>query len=130
MPYVQGESLRDRLEREGRLPIADALRITEDVAEALSHAHARGVIHRDIKVLLGDGGALVADFGIALAISSLDPAQLTATGLSLGTPAYMSPEQVEGGSRVDGRSDLYSLGTLLYEMLAGEPPFTAPRALW
>jgi formylglycine-generating enzyme required for sulfatase activity/tRNA A-37 threonylcarbamoyl transferase component Bud32 len=129
MPYVQGESLRDRLEREGRLPIADALRITEDVAEALSHAHARGVIHRDIKpanVLLGDGGALVADFGIALAISSLDPAQLTATGLSLGTPAYMSPEQVEGGSRVDGRSDLYSLGTLLYEMLAGEPPFTAP----
>ncbi len=129
MPYIQGGTLRDRLEKEGRLPIADAVRITQDVAGALSHAHAHGVIHRDIKpanVLLGDGGALVSDFGIALALSSLGRSQLTATGMSLGTPAYMSPEQVEGRSVIDGRSDLYSLGALLYEMLTGQPPFTAP----
>jgi formylglycine-generating enzyme required for sulfatase activity len=129
MPYVEGETLRDRLERQGPLPIKDALAITRDVAAALAHAHARGVIHRDIKpanILLGDGGALVADFGIARAVSSLDRPQLTATGLSLGTPTYMSPEQAGGGGGVDARSDLYSLATLLYEMLTGEPPFTAP----
>jgi formylglycine-generating enzyme required for sulfatase activity len=129
MPYVEGESLRDRLEREGRLSLQDALVITRDVAAALAHAHERGVIHRDIKpanILLGDGGAQVADFGIARAVSTLDRPQLTATGVSLGSPTYMSPEQVEGERGIDGRSDLYSLATLLYEMLAGEPPFTAP----
>jgi serine/threonine-protein kinase len=129
MPYVEGETLRDRLERQGPLPIKDALAITRDVAAALAHAHARGVIHRDIKpanILLGDGGALVADFGIARAVSSLDRPQLTATGLSLGTPTYMSPEQAGGEGGVDARSDLYSLAALLYEMLTGEPPFTAP----
>jgi formylglycine-generating enzyme required for sulfatase activity len=129
MPYVEGETLRDRLKREGRLPLQDALAVTRDVAAALAHAHARGVIHRDIKpanILLGDGGALVADFGIARAVSSLDRPQLTATGLSLGTPAYMSPEQVGGEGVIDGRSDLYSLAALLHEALTGEPPFTAP----
>jgi len=129
MPYVHGETLRDRLEREGQLPIADAVRIAQDVAEALAHAHAQGVIHRDIKpanILLGDGGAMVADFGIALAVSNLDRAQLTATGLSIGTPAYMSPEQAGGGGAIDGRSDLFSLGALLFEMLTGVPPFKAP----
>jgi serine/threonine protein kinase/formylglycine-generating enzyme required for sulfatase activity len=129
MPYVEGESVRDRLDREGPLPVAEALAIARDVAAALAHAHTRGVIHRDVKpanILLGDGGALVADFGIARAVSSLDSPQLTATGLSLGTPTYMSPEQVSGEGAIDGRSDLYALGTLLYEMLTGEPPFTAP----
>ena len=127
MPYVEGATLRDRLAREGRLSVPEALSITKDVAAALSHAHSHGVIHRDIKpanVLIGDGEALVADFGIALAVSSADRDRLTATGLSLGTPVYMSPEQISGDVTIDGRSDVYSLGCLLYEMLAGQPPFT------
>ncbi|HSG07367.1 MAG TPA: SUMF1/EgtB/PvdO family nonheme iron enzyme [Longimicrobiales bacterium] len=127
MPYVQGESLRDRLDKKGRLPLDEALALTKDVAAALTYAHAQGVIHRDIKpanVLIEDGEALVADFGIARAASTADRAQLTATGLSLGTPAYMSPEQIGGEETIDGRSDTYALGCLLYEMLVGAPPFT------
>jgi formylglycine-generating enzyme required for sulfatase activity len=127
MPVVEGESLRDHLKREGRLPVEEALAITKDVAAALSYAHARGVVHRDIKpanVLIEDGEALVADFGIAVALSSADSAKLTATGLSVGTPGYMSPEQIGGEAELDGRSDVYALGCLLYEMLTGEPPFT------
>lgn len=129
MPLVEGESLRDRLKREGRLSVEEALAITKDVAAALSYAHTHGVLHRDIKpanVLIEDGEALVADFGIALAVSSTDRDQLTATGLSVGTPSYMSPEQMGGEDTIDGRSDVYSLGCLLYEMLVGEPPFTGP----
>ncbi len=131
MPFVEGESLRDRLNRDGPLPIADALAITKDIAAALTHAHAHDVIHRDIKpdnILLEDGEALVADFGIALAFSAAGKARLTATGLSLGTPAYMSPEQIGGEPTIDGRSDVYALGCLLYEMLTGSPPFTGPNA--
>jgi formylglycine-generating enzyme required for sulfatase activity/tRNA A-37 threonylcarbamoyl transferase component Bud32 len=127
MPVVEGESLRDHLEREGRLPVEKALAFTKDVAAALSYAHTRGVVHRDIKpanVLIEDGEALVADFGIAVALSSADSAKLTATGLSIGTPGYMSPEQIGGEAELDGRSDVYALGCLLYEMLVGEPPFT------
>jgi len=129
MPLVEGESLRDRLDREGKLSVEEALSITKDVAAALSYAHARGVIHRDIKpenVLIEDDEARVADFGIALAVSSANRDQLTATGLSVGTPGYMSPEQIGGEVTIDGRSDVYALGCLLYEMLAGEPPFTGP----
>ncbi|NNM31972.1 MAG: SUMF1/EgtB/PvdO family nonheme iron enzyme, partial [Gemmatimonadetes bacterium] len=127
MPLVEGESLRDRLSRGGPLPIEQALSIAKDVAAALTYAHGRGVIHRDIKpanVLMEDGEALVADFGIAVAVSLADRAQLTATGLSVGTPGYMSPEQIGGEAELDGRSDVYALGCLLYEMLVGEPPFT------
>jgi formylglycine-generating enzyme required for sulfatase activity/tRNA A-37 threonylcarbamoyl transferase component Bud32 len=129
MPFVQGESLRERLERDGRLPVDEALSITTDVAAALSYAHGKGIVHRDIKpanVLLEDGEALVADFGIALAVSGAHRTQLTATGLSLGTPAYMSPEQIGGETSVDGRSDVYSLGCLLFEMLTGEAPYSGP----
>ena len=131
MPFVQGESLRDRLTREGQLPIGDALRIAREVAEALQHAHSHGVIHRDIKpenILLQSGHALVADFGIALAVSNTGSSRLTETGMSLGTPAYMSPEQAMGERTLDARSDIYALGCVLYEMLAGEPPFTGPTA--
>ena len=127
MPYVAGESLRDRLRRERQLPLHDALQIARDVAEALSYAHDRGVIHRDIKpanILLQSGQAFVADFGIARALSAAGGDKLTETGLAIGTPAYMSPEQASGDSEVDGRSDLYALGCVLYEMLAGQPPFT------
>ncbi len=129
MPFVAGENLRDRLQREGRLPVRDALAIAEDVAAALAAAHARGVVHRDIKpenILLSGGEALVADFGIALAVSRVDAGRLTATGLSLGTPAYMSPEQIVGDRNVDARSDQYALACVLFEMLTGAPPFTAP----
>lgn len=127
MPVVEGESLRDHLEREGRLTVEEALAVTKDVAAALSYAHGRGVVHRDIKpsnVLIEDGEALVADFGIAVAVQGANRAQLTATGLSVGTPGYMSPEQIGGEAELDGRSDVYALGCLLYEMLTGEPPFT------
>ena len=129
MPFVDGESLRDRLSREKQLPLDDSLRIAREVADALGYAHAHGVIHRDIKpenILLQGGHALVADFGIALAVQSAAGTRLTETGLSLGTPQYMSPEQAMGEKTVDGRTDLYSLGAVLYEMLSGEPPFAAP----
>src|SRR5256886_3442969 len=129
MPYVEGESLRQRLEREGQLPLDEALRIARAIASALDFAHARGVIHRDIKpenIMLHQGEPMVADFGIALAVSSAGRDRLTETGLSLGTPAYMSPEQASAEPRLDGRSDQYSLASVLYEMLAGEPPYTGP----
>ena len=130
MPFVEGESLRDRLNREKQLPVEDALRLTREVAEALDYAHRHGVIHRDIKpenILLSEGHALVADFGIARALSAGDD-RLTETGLSVGTPTYMSPEQAAGDRHLDARTDVYSLGTVLYEMLAGEPPFTGATA--
>jgi serine/threonine protein kinase len=129
MPYVEGQSLRDRLAREHQLPIDDALRIAREVADALTYAHSRGVVHRDIKpenILLDAGHAVVADFGIARAVSAAGGDQLTATGITLGTPAYMSPEQAAGMHELDGRSDLYSLACVLYEMLGGQPPFTGP----
>ncbi|MEP6689259.1 MAG: serine/threonine-protein kinase, partial [Gemmatimonadales bacterium] len=131
MPYVQGESLRDRLDRERQLPVEDALRIIDEVSEALGYAHQQGVVHRDIKpenILLSDGHAFVADFGIARAIETVGGERLTATGLAIGTPAYMSPEQAMDGGRLDSRSDIYSLGCVLYELLAGGPPFTGPSA--
>ncbi|HEU4525142.1 MAG TPA: serine/threonine-protein kinase, partial [Gemmatimonadales bacterium] len=128
MPYVEGESLRDRLRRERQLPVDDALRIIREAAQALQYAHDHGVIHRDIKpenlLLTRDGSTLVADFGIARALGGESDARLTETGLSVGTPAYMSPEQAAGDRGVDARTDVYSLGAVLYEMLAGEPPYT------
>ena len=127
MPYVQGESLRHRLQRERQLPLGDAVSIARDVAAALDYAHRHGVIHRDIKpenILLHEGRPLVADFGIALAVSAAGTARLTQTGLSLGTPQYMSPEQAMGERSIDHRTDIYALGAVLYEMLTGEPPFT------
>jgi hypothetical protein len=130
MPYVEGESLRDRLSRERQLPIADAVRIACEVAGALDYAHRQGVIHRDIKpenILLHDGRALVADFGIALAATSAG-SRMTETGMSLGTPHYMSPEQAMGERQLDARTDIYALGCVLYEMLAGDPPFTGSTA--
>ena len=129
MPLVDGESLRQRLVREGPLPVGDAVRIARTVAEALAHAHARGVVHRDIKpenLLLFAGEPMVADFGIALALDRAGEDRLTQTGYSLGTPVYMSPEQACAAPQIDGRTDIYSLGCVLYEMLAGEPPFTGP----
>ncbi|MGH7514388.1 MAG: protein kinase domain-containing protein [Gemmatimonadales bacterium] len=131
MPYVEGETLRARLQREGQFPLAQALRLTQHVAHALDYAHGQGIVHRDIKpenILLESGDAVVADYGLALAISVAGGERLTETGLALGTPAYMSPEQAAGEHHLDGRSDQYSLGCVLYEMLAGEPPFTGPTA--
>ena len=129
MPYIQGETLRHRLRREQRLPVPDALRIAREIAEALDYAHRQGIVHRDVKpenVLLEDGHAVVADFGIARAVASAGEARLTRTGLPIGTPAYMSPEQSSGDQEVDGRSDVYALACVVYEMLAGAPPFPGP----
>ena len=129
MPYVDGESLRDRLTRDRQLPIGEAIRLTSQVASALDYAHRRGVLHRDIKpenILIHEGQALVADFGIALAVRASGGARLTETGLTVGTPQYMSPEQAAGDRELDARSDLYSLAVMMYEMLAGEPPFSGP----
>jgi eukaryotic-like serine/threonine-protein kinase len=131
MPFVEGESLRDRLTREKQLPIADAVRIATEVAGALDYAHRHKVIHRDIKpenILLHDGRALVADFGIALAASKAGGGRMTETGMSLGTPLYMSPEQAMGEREITARSDVYALGCVTYEMLAGDPPFTGSTA--
>ncbi len=131
MPFVEGESLRDRLDRDKQLPIDDALQITREIADALQYAHGRGIIHRDIKpenVLLEGGHAVVADFGIAKAIQTGAGPALTDTGLAIGTVRYMSPEQASAESDLDGRSDQYALGCLLHEMLSGQPPFTGPTA--
>jgi eukaryotic-like serine/threonine-protein kinase len=130
MPYVRGESLRDRLRREGQLTVEEALRITHEALQALAYAHGEGIVHRDVKpenlLLAQDGSTLVADFGIARALGGRDES-LTETGMAVGTPAYMSPEQ-SAGSAVDGRSDLYGMACVCYEMLAGEPPYTGPTA--
>ena len=131
MPFVQGESLRDRLRREKQLPVPDAVRIASEVASALDYAHRHDVVHRDIKpenILLHDGRALVADFGIALAASKASGTRMTETGMSLGTPFYMSPEQAMGEREITARSDVYGLGAVLYEMLTGDPPFTGSTA--
>jgi len=130
MPFIEGESLRDKLHREGQLPIADAVGIAREVADALDHAHKHGVVHRDIKpenILLSGRHAMVADFGIARALADGD-GSLTRTGMSIGTPGYMSPEQATGERVIDARTDVYALGCVLYEMLGGEPPFTGPNA--
>ncbi|MCH8123358.1 MAG: protein kinase [Bacteroidetes bacterium] len=134
MPYVEGESLRERLNSEKQLPLDDSLRIAREVADALSYAHSHDVVHRDIKpenILLESGHAVVADFGIARAITVAGGEKLTETGIAVGTPSYMSPEQASGEHQLGGRSDIYSLGCVLYEMLAGEPPYTGatPQAI-
>src|SRR5687768_8184906 len=131
MPFVEGESLRARLEREKQLPLDDALRIAREVADALSYAHQHGIVHRDIKpenILLARGHARVADFGIARAVTAAGGQTLTETGLAVGTPSYMSPEQAGGEREIDARTDVYSLGAVLYEMLAGQPPYTGATA--
>ncbi|MDH3496680.1 MAG: serine/threonine-protein kinase [Gemmatimonadota bacterium] len=132
MPYVVGESLSDLLERETQLGLEDAVRIAREVAEALAYAHSYGLVHRDIKpdnVMMSNGHAIVADFGIARALSEAGADKLTQTGMSVGTPAYMSPEQAAGDPGVDARADIYSLGCMLYEMLVGQVPFTGPTAM-
>src|SRR5687767_11100491 len=131
MPFVEGETLRARLQRERQLPVDEAVRIAVAVANALDYAHSHHVIHRDLKpenILIQQGQPVVADFGIALAVSRAGGQRVTQTGLSLGTPQYMSPEQATGNRHIDGRSDIYSLGAILYEMLAGDPPHTASTA--
>jgi eukaryotic-like serine/threonine-protein kinase len=131
MPFVEGESLRDRLDREPQLPVDDALQIAKEVAEALAYAHSHDVVHRDIKpenIMLSGGHAVVTDFGIARAVSAAGGDKLTQTGLAIGTPVYMPPEQSAGTGQVDRRSDIYSLACVLYETLAGQPPFTGPTA--
>ena len=131
MPFVEGESLRERLEREPQLPVEDALQIAHEVADALGYAHSHDVVHRDIKpenIMLSGGHAIVTDFGIARAVSAAGGDKLTQTGLAIGTPAYMPPEQASGSGQVDRRSDIYSLACVLYETLAGQPPFTGPTA--
>src|SRR6266704_3141351 len=130
MPYVEGESLRSRLDREKQLPIDEALRISREIAGALDYAHRHQIVHRDIKpenILLEEGQAVVADFGIARALQAAEGGSLTETGVTLGTATYMSPEQATA-DQLDGRSDIYSLGCVLYEMLAGEPPYSGPTA--
>jgi serine/threonine-protein kinase len=132
MPYVEGESLYELLQQEGRVPLDEALRITHDVAEALAYAHGRGVLHRDVKpenVLLAGGRALVADFGLARAIGAADYRKLTQTGVIVGTAHYMSPEQLREERNLDQRVDVYSLGCILYEMLTGGPPYTGRSLL-
>jgi serine/threonine-protein kinase len=134
MPYIEGETLRERIKRERQLPIDDAVRIATEVASALDHAHSRGIIHRDIKpenILLQEGNALVMDFGIALALSSAGDSRITKTGIVLGSPQYMSPEQADAARVLDGRCDVYSLGCVLYEMLTGHVPFpgSTPQAV-
>ncbi len=132
MPVVDGESLRQRLLREGQLPVDEAVRIARTTADALDFAHANGIVHRDIKpenILLFAGEPMIADFGIALALGRVGQDRLTQTGFSLGTPAYMSPEQALSEAHLDGRTDIYSLGCVLYEMLAGEPPYTGPTPM-
>ncbi|MGH7517829.1 MAG: serine/threonine-protein kinase [Gemmatimonadales bacterium] len=127
MPYVEGESLYGRLRRERRLSLEDALQITHDVAQALGYAHSRGVLHRDVKpenILLAGGHALIADFGLARALATADHRKLTETGVIVGTPFYMSPEQLREDSDLDQRADIYGLGCILYEMLTGGPPYT------
>ena len=129
MPFVKGESLQDLLAKEKQLPIEDALQITREIADALAHAHGAGIIHRDVKpanIMLEAGHAVLADFGVARAVAEAGEKRLTQTGVSLGTPTYMSPEQTTGEHDLDGRSDQYSLGCVLYEMLTGEPPYTGP----
>jgi len=131
MPYIQGETLREKLDREQQLGIDEAVRITTDVADAMQYAHEQGIIHRDIKpenILLRNGRAIVADFGIALAVSAAAGGRMTETGLSLGTPHYMSPEQATADKHITNRSDIYSLGSVLYELLTGEPPHTGASA--
>ena len=131
MPYVEGETLRDRIDREHQLPVDQAVKITTNVAEALDYAHRQGVIHRDIKpanILMQDGKPVISDFGIALAVGVAGGGQLTETGLSLGTPHYMSPEQATGDQNVGPQTDTYALGCVLHEMLVGEPPYTGPNA--
>ena len=131
MPYIEGESLRDKLDREKQLSVPEAVRIAAEVADALDYAHRQGVIHRDIKpenVMLEDGHALLADFGIARAVEGSGAEKLTQTGVTLGTPVYMSPEQAMADKNIDARADIYSLGCLLYEMLSGNPPFGGPTA--
>src|SRR4029078_3532319 len=130
MPYIDGESLRDRLNREHQLPVNESVRLATEIAGALDYAHRHGVVHRDIKpenILLHDGSALVADFGIALAVSTAG-GRMTESGMSLGTPHYMSPEQAMGEREITPRSDVYALGCLTFEMLAGDPPFTGSSA--
>ncbi len=129
VPQVEGESLRRRLDRERQLPVDEAVRIAIDVADGLDHAHRRGVVHRDINpatILLSEGHATIADFGVARAIDSAGGERLTAVGVSLGTPAYASPEQLAGEESLGARADIYSLGCVLYEMLVGEPPLASP----
>jgi serine/threonine-protein kinase len=131
MPYVEGESLRARLDRERQLPVSEAVRLAGEIADALACAHGRGIVHRDIKpgnILLSGGHALVTDFGIAHSIDDKTADRLTESGMIVGTPAYMSPEQASGERNLDSRTDIYALGCVLYEMLAGEPPFTGPTA--
>ncbi|MEK6597424.1 MAG: serine/threonine-protein kinase, partial [Gemmatimonadota bacterium] len=131
MPFVEGDTLRDKLDREKQLSVKEAVNLIGSVAAAVDYAHRQGVIHRDIKpenVLIHDGQAMVADFGIALAVREAGGTRLTGTGLSVGTPSYMSPEQAMGDRELDARSDIYSLGAMLYEMLAGDPPFVGSTA--
>jgi serine/threonine-protein kinase len=131
MPYIEGESLRAKVAREGELPVAESLRILRDVLDALSYAHERRVVHRDIKpdnVMLSGKHALVTDFGVAKAVSaSTGESSLTSMGVALGTPAYMSPEQAAANPNVDHRADIYAIGALAYEMLCGQPPFAGPN---
>jgi eukaryotic-like serine/threonine-protein kinase len=131
MPFVEGESLKDRIERGGALPLTEAVRLAQEVADALAYAHRQGLVHRDIKpdnILISSGHAVVTDFGICRALDAAEESGLTRAGLTLGTPAYMSPEQWSRPDRIDGRSDVYSLGCVLYEMLTGEPPFSGTSA--